>query len=1096
MSAKTWPVVALGVLVASGCCLAQTDLLPGAFFAPGNPGAHEFEDGHTRLRWGRQYLLYVAEPGDVTVTIGCKRVGRYENEAKLTVLGPDGAELAAATAAVGESADATLRAPRTGPYEVRVDAGRNAFTLAAEGAKLLMPAGMGGQPFHGVSRAAPVYLFVPPGAAQFSILLAGQGTGETAKAHLFAPGGSEVAVLNTTGKMTDSVTVDVPAGTDDSVWAMTIEKGDDGIFEDFEFTVSGDISPYVAEKPEDLLCPVIGVHSARVSRERRDPILPVNVTLYADLEALGDATLEVSALSEDGEVAWAETITGADERMLSLSPRDRLPDGKYHWRARLLRGGEQLKAFEGTWWYVPAPEYLTGDGTTLVNGEPFFARGLYHVDPEDYELVRAHGFNVVQAHADNVEAAQAAGLKTGVALYWGSSPGSEAWRAKIDRLVDNESVFAWWIQDEPDGRRMSTAVLADCYMYIRQSDPNRPAYTCLCVPDSYEQYAPQTDIVSIDVYPIGRGPITGIATTLEHAQDVIPNHVHYFIGQIWSWPNTRLVEPEEHRCMTYLSLAHGARGLFWYSFRDPNWYIPDNNPAVWAEMKRVNDELIVLEPALLTANIGEATFENGAIHASARRAGDELFVIAVNATEEAVSGEITLRSIAPGLRCGVTAEALFEERTLNVVEGVIREEFESLAVHVYTLPVVALSADTRDNENEEERMTESSPGSSASSASDLPRLSLIDAERLAATRRRVAAGDPALQPAFDALLQAAEAALNEGPFSVVDKPMLPPSGDRHDYMSVGPYWWPNPDTEDGLPYVRRDGETNPERYEYDNVGMSAMTAAVTTLGHAYFFTGEERFAEHAATLLRAWFLDEATRMNPHLKYGQAIPGRVEGRGIGIIDTLSLPQLLDAVAMLEHSHAWTEENQQGLEAWFSEYLDWMLTHEYGRAERSARNNHGTWYDVQAAAYALFTGRLDVAREILEVVPETRIVAQLEPDGRQPLELARTKSYGYCVMNLRGLFSLARLSEKLGIDLWNFEDDDGRSIRKSLDWVIEHAFGDGEWEHQNLSTIKPGSLLPLLRTAAQVFDEPAYEELLQELASSNRAADRSNLLDPPL
>jgi hypothetical protein len=275
-----------------------------------------------------------------------------------------------------------------------------------------------------------------------------------------------------------------------------------------------------------------------------------------------------------------------------------------------------------------------------------------------------------------------------------------------------------------------------------------------------------------------------------------------------------------------------------------------------------------------------------------------------------------------------------------------------------------------------------------------------------------------------------------------------------------------------------------------------MTRAVTNLGHAYFFTGEERFAGHAATLLRVWFLDEATRMNPHLKYGQAIPGRVEGRGIGIIDTMSLPRLLDAVGMLEHSEAWTEEDQQGLEAWFSEYLDWILTHEYGRAERAARNNHGTWYDVQAAAYALFTGRLDVARGILEAVPETRIATQFEPDGRQPLELARTKSYGYCVMNLRGFFSLARLGEKLEMDLWNFEDDDGRSIRKSLDWVIEHAFGDGEWEHQNLSTINPGSLLPLLRMASVAWEEPAYENLLEELAGSNWAADRSNLLDPPL
>ncbi len=376
----------------------------------------------------------------------------------------------------------------------------------------------------------------------------------------------------------------------------------------------------------------------------------------------------------------------------------------------------------------------------------------------------------------------------------------------------------------------------------------------------------------------------------------------------------------------------------------------------------------------------------------------------------------------------------------------------------------------------------------------VPRVFLVDASRLLEVRARVAAGDAELKPALDALLAAAEKALDEGPFSVMDKPMTPPSGDKHDYMSVGPYWWPNPDTEDGLPYVRRDGVVNPERHNYDNVGQSAMASAVRTLGLAYFLTGEERYAEHAAKLLRVWYLDEATRMNPNLAYGQAIPGRVEGRGVGIIDTAHLSQLLDAVGMLEASEAWTEQDQQGLRKWFSEYLDWILTHPYGIDERRARNNHGTWYDVQAVSFALFTDRHDVAREILESVPEERIAKQFEPDGRQPHELARTKSYGYSVMNLSGFFSLAALGKRFGMDLWNWQTKDGRGMRKGLDWILEHAFGDGEWEYQNLSSITPGSLLPLLRRAAIAYNEPAYEQKLQELADSGWNADAFNLLCP--
>ncbi|MFO7975708.1 MAG: alginate lyase family protein, partial [Candidatus Hydrogenedentota bacterium] len=305
-----------------------------------------------------------------------------------------------------------------------------------------------------------------------------------------------------------------------------------------------------------------------------------------------------------------------------------------------------------------------------------------------------------------------------------------------------------------------------------------------------------------------------------------------------------------------------------------------------------------------------------------------------------------------------------------------------------------------------------------------PRVFLTDASKLIEVRARVAAGDPALKPAMDKLLAEAEAALNKGPFSVTDKPMTPPSGDKHDYMSVGPYWWPNPDTDDGLPYVRRDGEVNPERNEYDNVGQSAMARAVRTLALAYFLTGKELYAEHAATLLRVWYLNENTRMNPNLKYGQAIPGRVDGRGIGIIDTAHLARLLDAVGMLQGSEAWTEQDQQGLQQWFSEYLDWILTHPYGKNERNTRNNHGTWYDVQAATYALFTNRRDIAREVLESVPENRIAKHFQPDGRQPHELARTKSYGYSAMNLAGFFDLATLGEHFDMNLWNWESEDGR------------------------------------------------------------------------
>lgn len=375
-----------------------------------------------------------------------------------------------------------------------------------------------------------------------------------------------------------------------------------------------------------------------------------------------------------------------------------------------------------------------------------------------------------------------------------------------------------------------------------------------------------------------------------------------------------------------------------------------------------------------------------------------------------------------------------------------------------------------------------------------PRLFLYDGETLLALRTRVGAGDPVLKPAMDKLVNEAESALDEGPFSVMDKTTTPPSGDKHDYMSVGPYWWPNPDTEDGLPYVRRDGEVNPERHQYDNVFQAALVNATTTLGLAYFLTGDERYATHAAKLLRVWYLDEATRMNPHLKYGQAVPGRTEGRGIGIIDTTGLINVIETAGMLEASAAWTPADQEGLKEWFSGYLDWLLTHPHGKAERGERNNHGTWYDVQVVSFALFCGRDDIAREILDDVPKTRIDKHFMPDGSQPHELARTRSYPYSVMNLRGFFHLAAFAEKLGIDLWNYQSEDGRSIRKGLDWIVEHAFGSGEWEHRNMAPITPGPVLPLLHRAALAYKDTAYGKKLGELAGDDWMADRRHLLYP--
>jgi hypothetical protein len=361
-------------------------------------------------------------------------------------------------------------------------------------------------------------------------------------------------------------------------------------------------------------------------------------------------------------------------------------------------------------------------------------------------------------------------------------------------------------------------------------------------------------------------------------------------------------------------------------------------------------------------------------------------------------------------------------------------------------------------------------------------------------RKRAQSNDASLLPVLNRLKHDADNALNTGPFSVINKPLLPPNGDKHDYRSTAPYWWPNPNSANGLPYVRRDGEMNPERDKTsDRSALDAMIQNVKTLGLAYFFTGRESYSTQAAKLLRVWFLDEATKMNPNLKYAQAIPGRNQGRSAGIIETHNLPELIDAVGLLHSSPAWSPNDGSTLQKWFDAYLTWLLESPEGRAESKARNNHGSWYDVQTASFALFVDKKDLARKILGEFGTKRIAQQIEPDGRQPHELERTQSWNYSLFNLEALFAAASLGNNMELDLWNFETPDKRSIRKALDWLLPFAIGAKKWSYEQISSWQAEKLAPFLRRAAARYHELSYEKAISKL-SGVTGDERMQLLYP--
>ena len=377
----------------------------------------------------------------------------------------------------------------------------------------------------------------------------------------------------------------------------------------------------------------------------------------------------------------------------------------------------------------------------------------------------------------------------------------------------------------------------------------------------------------------------------------------------------------------------------------------------------------------------------------------------------------------------------------------------------------------------------------------LPRLMILDPNGLIQTKQRLQNRDPAFAPAFTKLKADAGRALEIKPLSVTGKNLSPPSGDKHDYMSIAPYWWPNPATPNGLPFIRRDGEVNPERNRSsDRLRLENMIQTVKSLALGYFFTEREDYAAHAAELLRVWFLDPATRMNPHLKYAQAVPGRNTGRGAGIIETHEFAELIDFVSLLKNSQAWPAHEHQRWQDWMKAYLNWLVESAPGKAEAKAENNHGTWYDVQVAALAIFTARDELAKNLLTEFRDKRIAAQIQPDGRQARELTRTRAWDYAIFNLEALFDAASIAETLDIDLWNYQTRDGRSIRKALDWLVPFATSKREWTYQQITRFQPEKLAPLLRRAAIAYREAAYEKAIETLTRVGN--ERWELLYPKI
>lgn len=369
------------------------------------------------------------------------------------------------------------------------------------------------------------------------------------------------------------------------------------------------------------------------------------------------------------------------------------------------------------------------------------------------------------------------------------------------------------------------------------------------------------------------------------------------------------------------------------------------------------------------------------------------------------------------------------------------------------------------------------------SAQQLPKLYLINAAKVAAIKKD-APGNKTTTENIKQLARQADKLLQKQFGSVMDKAMAPPCGNMHEYFSLAKYYWPDPAKPGGIPYIRKDGQKNPDNDKIsDDKNFDDMVSAVNTLSWAYYFTGEEKYAAKSTELLRRWFLDTATRMLPNLNHAQMRTGIDTGVSTGIIDTHEIPKVTDAIGLLAASKSFTKADEQGLKQWFAEYLGWLRTSKNGRKEAEAKNNHGTFYDVQIVAIALFCGQNDVADKMLQT-SFARLANQIEPDGKQPLELERTLAMSYSTFNLEAWSQLANAAETRGIDLWNYKTADGRSLKKAIDYLQPFATGEKKWESQQIGTYKTYDFYRLLLIAAGKFKDDSYRREADKIKDSNK------------
>jgi len=325
-------------------------------------------------------------------------------------------------------------------------------------------------------------------------------------------------------------------------------------------------------------------------------------------------------------------------------------------------------------------------------------------------------------------------------------------------------------------------------------------------------------------------------------------------------------------------------------------------------------------------------------------------------------------------------------------------------------------------------------------------------------------------------------------YSVTDKKNFPPSKNKHDYYGLSIYFWPDPDTENGLPYIKKDGLTNPEAKssDYDASRLSNMSRAAFITGLACFVSGNRKYCRHSASILRTWFINPETKMNPNLNYAHHRPGSKkysEGSPSGLIVSRNFLLAIEAANLIKKSPEWIEDDHEQLKKWFRNFLTWMKESKTGIKHQKYKNNHGTWDDVQQAAFAMFTGDKEHTLKIIERT-KNRLETQIMPDGRQPLELARTKSLEYSIFNIKAHLLMCVIAEKNSVNIFKYKSENGASIKSAIDFIIPYIKNYQKWPYKQIKKIDSKDLYGVINLACYGFKDQDYCSVLKKsLSGSN-------------